>query len=326
MIYEDRIYGKAKIEHPLVLQLINHPLMTRLKGVNQAGYYKPFFGKDLYDRFEHSVGVYLLLRKFGAPFEEQIAGLIHDISHPVFSHCIDYALENGSGEKQSHQDSIFANYIRKSDLPDLLSEYGININYLLNEENFPLKEKDLPDLCADRLDYSLRNAISLGVNSINQVNQFISSLQTKDVKWVFSSFSVAKKYARTFRYMNKKYYCGWKSALMFASVGELVNYCLRKGYLTQKDLFTTDHEILEKVKTHLDDKKLLTLWERMNNKVEVQKDPERYQKKVACKSRIVDPYFKNGKKILRLSKAYSDWNKTVEKEMKPKRYFIRYFE
>ena len=142
MIYQDRVYGQIKIEKPLILELINHPLMQRLKGVNQSGYYEPFLSKESYSRFEHSVGVYILLKKFDAPFREQVAGLIHDFSHSVFSHCIDY---------------VFSNYILSSDLPIIFKKYHLDIKFLLDEKNFPLKEKDLPDLCADRIDYTLRN-------------------------------------------------------------------------------------------------------------------------------------------------------------------------
>jgi len=157
MIYQDRVYGQIKIEKPLILELINHPLMQRLKGVNQSGYYEPFLSKESYSRFEHSVGVYILLKKFDAPFREQVAGLIHDFSHSVFSHCIDYVLNKGAEEKQNYQDNIFANYILSSDLPIIFKKYHLDIKFLLDEKNFPLKEKDLPDLCADRIDYTLRN-------------------------------------------------------------------------------------------------------------------------------------------------------------------------
>jgi len=48
-------------------------------------------------RFDHSVGVMLLIRKLGAGsspasalLKEQVAALLHDVSHTAFSHVIDY--------------------------------------------------------------------------------------------------------------------------------------------------------------------------------------------------------------------------------------------
>ena len=56
--------------------------------------------------------MYALLKKFGASTEEQIAGLIHDVSHSAFSHCIDYVLDEGSEKTHNHQDRIFATFVK----------------------------------------------------------------------------------------------------------------------------------------------------------------------------------------------------------------------
>ena len=48
------------------------------------------------DPFEHSLGVYLLLRRLGADRREQVAGLLHDISHTAFSHAVDFLISSGS--------------------------------------------------------------------------------------------------------------------------------------------------------------------------------------------------------------------------------------
>jgi len=99
MKYKDRIYGEFKIAEPVILELIASKAMERLKEIDQAGYFEPYYPGTAHSRFEHSVGVYLLLKMFGAPIHEQIAGLIHDVSHSAFSHCVDYALDEGSEEK-----------------------------------------------------------------------------------------------------------------------------------------------------------------------------------------------------------------------------------
>ena len=91
--YSDKVYGKIKITEPVVLDLMNCESMKRLKGIDQVGYSKPFFHYPRRTRFEHSVGVYLLLKKYNTPIEEQVSGLIHDISHSAFSHAIDYIMK-----------------------------------------------------------------------------------------------------------------------------------------------------------------------------------------------------------------------------------------
>lgn len=119
MKYQDRICGTIEINEPVVLDLIESQSMQRMKGVDQHGYLEPYFPGTAYSRFEHSLGVFILLKKFGAPLLEQIAGLLHDVSHTVFSHVADYVFGNGSGEKQNFQDTCFDEFIEKSEIPEI---------------------------------------------------------------------------------------------------------------------------------------------------------------------------------------------------------------
>ena len=116
MKYTDRVYENIEIDEPVILELINSKTIQRLKDIDQAGYFEPHFPGTAHSRFEHSVGVYLLLKMYGAPIEEQIAGLIHDVSHSAFSHCIDYVLDAGSEKEHNHQDNVFDEFVRKSAL------------------------------------------------------------------------------------------------------------------------------------------------------------------------------------------------------------------
>ena len=95
MIINDILYGQAEIDQPVLIELLKAPELQRLQQVGMGGYYpgSPYAsGHRDYTRHRHSVGVMLLLRRFNAPLEEQIAGLIHDVSHSAFSHTIDYIL------------------------------------------------------------------------------------------------------------------------------------------------------------------------------------------------------------------------------------------
>lgn len=64
MHYTDKIYGEFEITEPVLLELINSPTLQRLKGIDPAGYFDPFYPGKKRTRFEHSVGVCLLLRMF----------------------------------------------------------------------------------------------------------------------------------------------------------------------------------------------------------------------------------------------------------------------
>jgi len=325
MKYADRVYGNFEIDEPVILELINSKTLQRLKGIDQAGYFEPHFPMTAFSRFEHSIGVYLLLKIYGAPIEEQIAGLIHDVSHSAFSHCIDYVLDAGSEKEHDHQDNIFDEFVRKSEIPAAIKKYNLDLEYILDDQNFPLKEKDLPDLCADRIDYSLRTATIF--KKIENGKYFIDNLLAENGKWIFKNFESAEKYAKLFLKLNTNYYAGLTSAVMFRTVGDYLRYAISKNYISEADLYTTDKIVLEKIELHIkDDTRLSLLSDRMNNRIGFKNNPNNYDSKVFCKSRVVNPFCWHEGQIARISKIEPSWNEIIKLESKPKEYFLKFEE
>lgn len=323
MKYTDKIYGDFEITEPVILELIHSGVLQRLKDIDQAGYSKPFFPGDSYSRFEHSVGVYLLLKQYGAPLEEQIAGLIHDVSHSAFSHGIDYVLDAGSEKEHNHQDNIFENYVRNSEIPEILKKYSIDLEYILNDKNFPLKEKKLPDLCADRIDYSLRSA--LAYKEIDGAKSILSNLTASNGQWIFKDFLSAQNYAELFLKLNKVYYAGITSAVMLRTIGDYLKYSLSKEYISKADLYTTDKIVLSKIEPYIKtDSKLKILFDRLNNKIGFKNDPDDYEAKIFCKSRAVDPLRYHDGKVKKISEIEPRWIDIVRQELKPKEYFLKF--
>lgn len=323
MKYTDRVYGDFEITEPVILELINSSTFQRLKEIDQAGYFEPHFPGTAHSRFEHSIGDYLLLKMYGAPLEEQIAGLIHDVSHSAFSHCIDYVLDSGSEKEHNHQDNVFDDYVRKSEIPEIFKKYNLDLEYILNDKNFPLKENDLPDLCSDRIDYSLRTAVVF--KEIENGKYFINNLLAENGKWIFKNFESAEKYAELFLKLNTDYYAGLPSAVMFRTVGDYLRYALSKNYISETDLYTTDKVVLEKIEPHIKtDSQLSLLFDRMNNKIGFKNDPNDYNGKVFCKSRVVNPLCLHKGEIKKVSDVKPSWNDIMERESIPKEYFLKF--
>jgi len=321
----DCLHGTIHISEPIIKDIINSPALQRLKDIDQAGFNEPFHPNTKHTRFEHSVGVYYLLRKFGTSKEEQIAGLIHDVSHATFSHCIDYALDAGSEKEQSHQDNIFSEFVRKTNIPSILKQYGMDSDYIFNDSNFPLLETTLPDLCADRLDYSLRTAIIFKEINQERALKLLSHLHIEDKRWIFDSVKIAKRYAKIFFLMNKKIYASLSGVVMHKTVGDLIRHALSKKYITEQDLYTTDTNVLNKINPFLSkDKSLMLFWKRLNRDIGYKEDKENYDARVFCKSRVVDPLCQNNSNISRLSEIDTAWAKILSEEKKPKEYYIKF--
>lgn len=321
----DRVYGKQTITEPVLLDLIQSPALVRLKDVDQSGYYEPHFPGTKSSRFEHSVGACLLLRRYGAPLEEQIAGLIHDTSHATFSHCIDYALEEGSEETLSYQDDIFESYVLTTDIPDILRYHGIDPTYILDEKNFPLQENSLPDICADRIDYSLRGARVFGESSEDENKYLLDNLTVEKNTWMFRTHESARLFAEKFKKLNDIYWSGIPTLLMFRTVGDYVKYALIKKYVSYKDLFTTDTEVLKKIALyHTTDTYLQKLFKRLNNQSLYSLERKEGDTKVFCKSRAVDPLCNHQGDIQRVSDIHPSWGEIVKEDLRPKEYCLTF--
>lgn len=322
MDYIDKIYGKVEITEPIIIELMETSAMQRLKGVDQYGYMWPFLSRLRSNRFDHSIGVYLLLQSFGAPLEERVAGLIHDVSHSAFSHCIDYVLSDSS-HKQDYQDNIFDHFLAQTEIPEIIRKHGLELEYILNDANLPLKERSLPDLCADRIDYVLRDAFTAG--ELNEPRKYLDSLIAEDGVWKFKEVKVAKDFAELFLRMNQMYYSGIPTAVMFVSVSEYLKHALAHGYISIPDLYLTDNQVIDKINMHLkDDPQLFVLWQRMNNKIGYKNDHNDYDGSLFCKSRIVDPIFKDEDRDSRVSEAFDGWSEKVKDLSRPKQYFIKF--
>lgn len=325
MIINDRVYGSIKITQPLILELIQSPSLQRLKGIDSAGYPDPFFTSSSRTRFEHSVGVFYLLRKYNASLEEQIAGLIHDVSHTALSHITDYVFDEGSTAHQNYQDDIFQKYVRKSELSTLISRHGYNLEKIIDANNFPLLETELPDLCADRIDYSLREGMIFKKITLVETRVFLKHLKSNDNHWFFDNTRIAQHFADIYRECNKDFWTGLKTAIMFVSVGEYIKHALKENYISKSDLYTTDQLLLDKVAGHHNaDKKLRLLFDRMNNRIPYFNDPTNYETSIEIKSRIIDPLCMQNGDLKRLSEINPDWGQVIATELKPQKYFIRF--
>ena len=324
MLFQDRLYGEIEIKDNIILDLINSKAIQRLKKIDQAGYYFPYDENyNQITRFEHSLGCFYLLRKFNASIEEQIFGLIHDVSHSAFSHCIDYVLD-GDQEKQDIQDSIFKDFIYKTDIPEIINKYNLNLEYILDEKNFLLQENNIPDLCADRIDYSLRTLIALSIVEREDALNILNKLKSEDNRWFFEDVEIAKKYAKLFSDLNKKHYCGQNSVTMFKRVGDYLKYAIKNNYINEDDLYTDDSQVIEKINKHLDDFELESLWKAMDNgKQLIFSNENDFDLELSCKSRIIDPLIKINNNLVYLSAIDDEWKKHLEEELKPKKYFIK---
>ena len=124
MQYEDAIYGKVEITESVLQDVIASDAMQRLKGVSQHGITALLGITPPFSRFDHSLGAMLLVHRLGATINEQIAALLHDVSHTAFSHVIDFVFDDHSG--QSYHEEKKEELLARSDIPAILERHGLD--------------------------------------------------------------------------------------------------------------------------------------------------------------------------------------------------------
>jgi len=302
MLLSDPLYGRIKIKEKVLKELIKSKPIQRLKGVLQGGIlYKVKPWKTM-TRYEHSIGVMMLLRIKGASVEEQAAGLLHDVSHTTFSHAIDFVYKN---EKHDFHEKYHDKIIKESEIPLIIHNSGFELERILEEKNFPLLEKSSPDLCADRIDYTLRELYGRD-KDVKKVKEYLNAIVNENNELVFNNPKKALKFSTDFLKMIQN----WASPLELAIVETLakaIRIALDKGIINEADLFTTDEEVLNKMQKDTEVNKLLKKINPNTKVVENEKDYDYCSKE---KLRFVDP--KVLPEMKRVSQIFPNYKEELE--------------
>lgn len=307
MIIKDRLLGNIRIDNDIVEEIINTPTMQRLKNISLGSYY-PAFPDVAHkaSRFEHSIGVYFLLNKFNAPLEEQIAGLIHDVSHSAFSHTIDYIIKKDKDTSylQGYQDSIHNKFVLKSEIYKILNKYNFDIDSILNG-SFVLLDCNYPNLCADRIDNGLRGALNIKNYPVENINIIVENLTVLNNTFVFTDVNAAMLFYKLFEYGNEHYWSNFKSAVMFSLNKQLFRHAIEMNYINIEDFYKyNDKEIIEIILLHKSDKVInrqLMYLNQKDYKQFMKKNNYSFIDKIKCKFRRVDPFVLINNKIENLS-------------------------
>jgi HD superfamily phosphohydrolase len=175
-VFKDPVHRYVHVKDQLIWELINTPEFQRLRRIRQLGTtYTTFHGAE-HSRFNHSLGVYEVMRRILDKFMENTsweeedrllclsAALLHDVGHGPFSHAF---------EKVFHTDH------EEWTQTILLGETEINTVLKKVSEDFPQKVSEViaktyenkliislisSQIDADRMDYLLRDAYYTGVN------------------------------------------------------------------------------------------------------------------------------------------------------------------
>jgi len=177
----------------------------------------------------------------------------------------------------------------KSEIPEILKRYGFRLEKILDDEKFTILDCELPDLCADRLDYFLRDPLI----PTDFDRKFIyDNVRKMTNSIVFTDQKAAFAFSDLYLKMNHVFWARPFDEVLYFLMTDIFKIGFQKGFIKKEDLFSTEKEFLKKLEAAKDNDVKEKLFLIENLKV---KDIITSSKEFDCsyfvksKFRIIDP-------------------------------------
>lgn len=305
------LYGTVTITEPVLIDLLQTPSVKRLEHINQYGI-TPFIKKlPPYSRFTHSVGVMVLLRLYGASLAEQIAGLLHDVSHTVFSHVGDFLYT--ATHNDSYQDSIHEWFIKQTELKDLLEHHEYAISDIIHKNGtFLLLEQEIPELCADRLEYVLYGGHLKNIINSKDIDSILSHLKTDNNQWYFDDIAAARLFAECALALTKNEFASASGLLTYKWAAQALHRACEINLINTHEIhFSIDNVIWQKLYTSPDEHIKQHLYNLKNfASIITLSTKHDFDIHMIGKFRGIDPLVKRNNYVKRLT----EWDATFKEE------------
>ena len=293
MKINDSVYDEIELTGSLEEVAKTKPVQ-RLKNIHQGGAMFLAYPHIKTSRFEHSLGVCHLIKILGGNEREQIAGLLHDLPHTAFSHVIDYVLEN-NGEDFHEQHKL--RFLLNQELSATLLSIGFKSEDFLEDEHFQILEAEHPALCADRIDYTLRDLIAWGKITQQEARLFVDSLVFVESEIAVKSVFWGQWFKDNYDYLNQHIFRDYKNVAANTMFSQLLKKALSINAIAVEDFFQDDNFVLSKI----NDRPVLQE-DLKSLKIQLESDKVR-SSTMEFKTRFVDPLIIESDRVSPLSKC-----------------------
>lgn len=236
-----------------LLKYLAAPELQRLAKVNSTCgiYYSNLYQyKHESTIFNHSLGVALIVWHFTRDKKQTLAGLFHDIASPAFKHSIDYM--NGDAETQESTEDRTEQIIRSSRvITKQLKKDGILPSEVTDYHLYPIADNDLPNLSADRLEYTFANGYLLyDIWSLEEIKNYYNNLTILKNEAGLDEISFQDPdLAADFTTRNltlAAFYHAEKNRASMQFLADITHSMITAGYLNTDDLYVmSEREIID---------------------------------------------------------------------------------
>ena len=240
---------------PFLDKYLKLPVLQRLAGVGLlcGTDWTPLYkNRFYYSRLDHSKGVALIVWHFTHDKAQTIAGLLHDISTPVFSHVSDF--RKGDALTQTATEEPTARIIRgDAELGRLLAEDGLTAAQVEDYHIYPIADNEIPQLSADRLEYMFPSGMALdgswAMEEIRRCYNDLTILKNEEGRdeLGFRSLEVAELYCEHFCMIGHILQLN-ENKLTLQLLGQIMNMAEKAGLLSESDFMTlSEREVMERL-------------------------------------------------------------------------------
>ena len=238
-----------------VQEIAQTPAMLRLDdiGMNCGCEYTsfPLFAElDKYSRYEHSIGVALIVWHFTHDIRQSTAGLLHDISSPAFAHVIDF-MHGDYLTQESTEDGTTAIIENSVEIQQLLKKYGMKTAEVADYHLYPIADNDTPRLSADRLEYTIGNIVNYKLASYKKAKELYDNLivgrnEESQDEIMFSDKYKALEFAKL-SLQCSHIYVSDEDRYSMQRLAEILKECIVKDIISESDLYLGETPVIEKL-------------------------------------------------------------------------------
>ena len=236
-------------------RLAETPPMARLRqvGMNCGCEYTAFpqfAGWAPYSRFDHSLGVALIVWHFTGDVRQSAAGLLHDAATPAFAHVVDFL--HGDHLRQESTEGRTAELIGRSpELQALLGEYGLSTADVADYHRYPIADNDSPQLSADRLEYTLGDLRCYGFAGEAAIRAFYEDLtvwqdEAGRPELAFRTPETACAFTEA-ALRTARVYVADEDRFAMQALADLLRGAVDRKVLTEDDLYQTEPLVIQRL-------------------------------------------------------------------------------
>ena len=268
-----------------------------------------------YSSLDHSIGVALIIWHFTKDKKQTLAGLFHDISTPSFKHCIDFL--NGDYMTQESTEELTKKILSQSkEISALLKRDKIELDEVCDYHIYPIADNSTPKLCADRLEYSLSNALlAYNITDFETIEEIYNDLEVQtneenELELGFKTKSIARKFVKITSQLSV-YYRDDRARFSMQFLADVISELNSENIIRIEDLYSkSENEIIEIIKNSKY-RKQFDIWQHSKKVKTSTEEPKNvYYVHHGAKVRYIDPLVKGERisKICKIAKKMIDKN------------------